>query len=275
VSDVVPIKAPLPAVGGDPIAIVPRDFEQVWRMATVLSQTSMVPKDFRNKPEETAAAIMYGLEIGLSPVTAVQSIAVINGRPSLFGDVLPALMRRHGHRLEETVHGSGSSMKAVVTLVRKDGERITRSFSMEDAKKAGLSTKTGPWQQYPQRMLQLRARSWAVRDGAAEILRGLSVKEELEDIPQPKMRDVTPKVADAAPPSTEIPDLPDDAAPAEDPPIADPEKLIAEMTTDMAAAKAAGADISEVQDQYKDLIARLPEDFQADAYAVLELEPPQ
>lgn len=271
-SDVVPIKAPLPANGGDPIAIVPRDFEQVWRMATVLSQTSMVPREFKGKPEETAAVIMYGMELGFSPVAALQSICLINGRPGLYGDALPALMRKHGHKLDEVVEGSGDELKATVTLIRKDGERITRTFSLLDAKRAGLAGKTGPWSQYPQRMVQMRARSWAVRDGAAEILRGLGVKEELEDVPP--MRDVTPNVKQSLtvePP--EIPDLPADEP--EDPPIADPGAFIAQIAAQMSDAKATSGDVGEVQSIFEPMIARLPEDFRADAYAALEMEPPE
>lgn len=72
----------------------------------------------------------------------------------------------------------------VVWLLRTrpdTGETIARSFSVSDAKKAGLWNKQGPWQQYPKRMLQMRARAWALRDGCADMLRGFQVREEVED----------------------------------------------------------------------------------------------
>ena len=55
---------------------------------------------------------------------------------------------------------------------------------LDDAKRAGLLGKKGPWTEYPQRMLQMRARSWALRDGFADVLKGLSVREEAQDIPE-------------------------------------------------------------------------------------------
>ena len=54
---------------------------------------------------------------------------------------------------------------------------------MEDAKRAGLYGKQGPWQQYPKRMLQMRARAWALRDVFPDVLRGVHVAEEAQDLP--------------------------------------------------------------------------------------------
>ncbi len=68
---------------------------------------------------------------------------------------------------------------------RAPGGRVKRessaSFSMDDAKRAGLAGKKGPWQDYPRRMRQMRARSFALRDAFADALRGLSVREEVMD----------------------------------------------------------------------------------------------
>lgn len=192
---IVPRQDPAPktpiVAGGHAMALIPRTFDEVYRMAAMLAQTAMVPKDYQGKPADCAAALLYGLELGLSPVVALQSVAVVNGRPCLWGDALPALVRKHGHRLEERNEGDGESMVAICRLTRSDGEVIERHFSVADAKTARLWGKPGPWQQYPKRMLQMRARGFAVRDGAADILRGLAVVEEMADIREP--RDVTPR----------------------------------------------------------------------------------
>ena len=138
------------------------------------------------------AAIIRGMEIGLAPMQALSSIAVINGRASLWGDALPALMQRAGHELDSGVEGDGDKMVAWATLKRGDtGQIIRRTFSASDAKAAGLWGKQGPWQQYKSRMLQLRARGLCCRDGAADTLMGLQVAEEMRDTPKP--RDVTPQ----------------------------------------------------------------------------------
>lgn len=181
------------SAGGALAALVPQTLDEAFRISKALAVSGdMVPKHFQGKPEMIMAAVMRGAEIGLMPMQALSNIAVINGRASIWGDALPALLQRAGHHIDVEIVGEGDSAKAVATLTRGDtGRTITREFSVADAKKAGLWGKQGPWQQYPTRMLQMRARAWAVRDGAADALMGLQVAEEASDM-QP-IRDVTPK----------------------------------------------------------------------------------
>lgn len=185
-----PIKANLTA-GGPLAALVPQNLDDAFRLSKALSMSGdMVPKHFQGKPEMIMAAIARGMEIGLAPMQALSNIAVINGRASIWGDALPALLQRAGHHLDCELQGEGDALTAVATLTRGDTGRVTtRTFSVADAKKASLWGKQGPWQAYPTRMLQMRARSFAARDGAADALMGLQVAEEMSDVP---MRDVTP-----------------------------------------------------------------------------------
>lgn len=141
------------------------------------------------------AALLQGASIGLPPMQSLQYIAVVNGRPSIWGDALPALVMAAGHFVDVELTGEGDNMVATATLTRKDGKTVVRSFSMADAKKAGLANKPGPWQQYPGRMLQMRARAFAVRDGAPDALVGLAIAEEVQDYGPDTARDVTPRAA--------------------------------------------------------------------------------
>lgn len=181
------------AAGGPLAALVPQTLEDAFRLSKALAASGdMVPKHFQRQPEMIMAAVLRGAEIGLAPMQALSNIAVINGRASIWGDALPALLQRAGHHIDVAMEGEGDTLKAVATLTRGDtGRTVTREFSVADAKKASLWGKAGPWQTYPQRMLQMRARAWAVRDGAADALMGLQVTEEMQDVPPP--RDVTPK----------------------------------------------------------------------------------
>jgi hypothetical protein len=240
---VVPMRAHLPT-GGKPVGIVPQSFEDVWRMAALMSKTKMVPADFQNKEADCAVAIMYGLELGMTPVVALQSIAVVNGRPSVWGDALITLCHKHGHLLDEQVTGEGEEMVATCTLKRADGRTIKRSFSVSDAKTASLWGKA-VWKNYPKRMLQMRARGYAVRDGAAEILAGTAIVEEQMDVPQVEMRDVTP--ASMARPSsapaksaiTDLPDIPDEP----EQPVADQAAVLRDLEKRLEAAPAKAAEI--------------------------------
>ena len=186
-----PAKAQVQA-GGPLAALAPQSLDDAFRLAKALASSGdMVPKHFQGKPEMAMAAIIKGMEVGLAPMQALASIAVVNGRPTLWGDALPALMQRAGHHVDVEYEGAGDHLTAVATLTRGDTRKtVVRRFSMADAKRAGLLSKQGPWQQYPQRMLAMRARTWAIRDGAADALFGLGIADEGEG--PDRARDVTP-----------------------------------------------------------------------------------
>ncbi|MNX94911.1 hypothetical protein D3C86_1271590 [compost metagenome] len=176
--------------GGSVAALVPQSLDEAFRVAQAIAGSGLAPRGL-DKPEQIMVAIMAGAELGLAPFQALQSFAVVNGRPTLWGDGLMAVARAQGIQARETIEGEGEGMIAHCSVTRPDtGEVVDRSFSVGDAKKAGLWNKAGPWQQYPRRMLQMRARAWALRDGCADMLRGFQVREEVEDF-QP-IRDVTP-----------------------------------------------------------------------------------
>lgn len=166
----------------------PANLSEALQMADMLCKSTLIPKDFQNSPGNVLVALQWGMEIGLGPMQALQSIAVVNGRPSLWGDAVIALCRSHPvcEWVTETVEGTGESMVATCTTQRRgEPEPVSRSFSFADAKRAGLIGKAGPWTQYPTRMMQLRARSWCLRDAYPDLLRGMAVAEEAQDIPTP------------------------------------------------------------------------------------------
>lgn len=165
------------------LALLPRNFEGLYRMAQIMAASGLMPKGIQT-PEAVFVAVQMGLEVGLSPMQAVQNVAVINGRPSMWGDAVLALIRASGllDDFDERIEGTGDAMKAVCVAVRKGQSKpILREFSVSDAKAAGLWSKDGPWKQYPKRMLQMRARSWTLRDGFGDVLKGLRVAEEAMD----------------------------------------------------------------------------------------------
>lgn len=194
--------APTLFAGNRALGIVPQTFDDCYKIAQLLAQSAIVPADYKDKAADCCVAIMQGLEVGLSPIAALNSIAVINGRASLWGDGAMAVVRASG--LVESVDETDDGKEATCVIKRKgEPKPIVRKFSMADAKQAGLDTKKGPWTQYPQRMRQMRARSWALRDGFADVLKGLHIAEEAQDIP---MRDITPR---NEPRALDLPDIPD------------------------------------------------------------------
>lgn len=186
---------PSMAVGGNVGALIPQDIEQAFRIASALAQSGMTPNGFKT-PETCFVAIMAGAELGLPPFQSLQSFAIINGRPTLYGDALMAVIRTNGFRVREWFEGEGDTLTAFCEVTRPDnGDTAEASFSVDDAKTAKLWAKGGPWATNPKRMLQWRARSFACRDGAADVLRGLQIREAVEgDEPlpeEPKAREGT------------------------------------------------------------------------------------
>ena len=181
-------------------SLAPKDNVDAWKMAQALADArGMIPDSFAGRPSEVFAAILRGNELGFGPMQALSAIAVINGRPAIWGDAVPALVQRHGHTLDHVMAGEGDNRKAVATLKRGDtGHEYVREFSVRDAKAAGLWGRKGPWTQYPDRMLAMRARSFAARDGAADAMAGISVAEEVRDIEEIKPRKSRPTLEEAA-----------------------------------------------------------------------------
>ena len=228
------------AAGTPPLAIVPQSFEQAWRFAELITRSGMAPRGFE-KPEACMVAILHGLELGLTPMASLQSIAVVNGRPTIWGDGAIGLVRGSGlcEWIEETVSGEGDAMEAVCKAKRRGDPRPSiGSFSVADARKAGLWAKAGPWQQYPRRMLTMRARAFAIRDGFADVLRGVSIREEQEDVERGRPPDPRPAAAARTPAARRAPPEP----PADD------ASTVQEQAPGATAALAKGEVIVEPED---------------------------
>ncbi|AYG06844.1 hypothetical protein D7M10_06965 [Pseudomonas fluorescens] len=162
-------------------SLAPQNLDEALKFADYLANSDIVPKDFQKKPANILVAVQWGMELGLQPMQAMQSIAVINGRPSLWGDAVIALVR--SSPLCEYVYETDDGETASCRVKRVGEDEQIRTFSMADATQAGLKGKQGPWAQYPKRMRQMRARSFALRDVFPDVLRGMPMAEEVQDIP--------------------------------------------------------------------------------------------
>jgi hypothetical protein len=253
-----PLPAPRPAVA---FGITPQELDTAWRYAQMLAGSDMVPKAYQNKPENVMVAMGYGAEVGLRPMAALQSVAVINGKPGLYGDgflaVIMATPAYVNHKEFYLVGGQERDELAAADLTKDDTTAVTHfwrrgraepfigTFSIANAKKARLLNKEGPWTDYPARMLRWRAREFAGRDGFAPELRGMSMVEALRDaevidaepprtIAAPVRRSlaaVDPPVAPPTPPAAAAPPPPVTAAPTPAPVPAAPATAARGTTT--------------------------------------------
>jgi hypothetical protein len=173
-----------------PAYLTPGSIAAVRELAELIAAGEWAPASYRGGDghymiEKIVLGIMHGAAVGLGPFAAVHAIAVIDGQPTIWGDGALALVERSGliedMREDYTVDGE-DGLTAICTMRRRPWPTpIARRFSMAMAEEAGLTQKEGPWQTYPRRMLMMRARSWALRDGFADVLRGLSIREEVAD----------------------------------------------------------------------------------------------
>lgn len=202
-SSTVPARRPAPA---RTFSLVPESMGQAMEMARMIAASDFAPKDYINKPGNVLVAIQMGLDIGLKPMQALQNIAVINGRPSIWGDAALALVQNSDviEWVKERFEGvNGTDDWTAICEVKRVNwpDPVVRKFSVRDAKKAELWTKKGTWQSYPDRMLQMRARSFALRDSAADCLMGLVLAEEAQDYP------ATPTIEVSTVPGEQAPDI--------------------------------------------------------------------
>ena len=181
-------------------SLVPTTLSEAMQFSDVLSKSIMVPREYQGKPANVLVAVQWGMELGLAPMQALQNIAVINGKPSIYGDALLAMVRADHRCRGVKEYLDGETAVCLITRSHQAGEveEIERKFSVDDAKRAGLWGKQGPWKQYPQRMLQMRARSLAIRDGFPDVIKGLISVEEAEDMAAP-IKDVQPVQAPSGP----------------------------------------------------------------------------
>jgi len=216
----------------------PRSLSELYEVCERIASTDMVPKDMRGKPNNVLVAVQMGLEIGLAPMQALQNIAVINGRPSLWGDAIPAVAQPTGE-LEHWEEWYDEAKQTAYCSIRRRGlEEHVQSFSMADAQTAGLASKDGPWKQYPKRMCQMRARAFAFRDRFADALKGVHVAEEARDYIDMGDADVVGRSQPEAPKRrSEAPqEKPDDQQPV----AADATETPAEPEKPKAGAKKGG-----------------------------------
>lgn len=188
-----------PKAGGHIEAFVPRSIEEIKWTVGLLIDAGLAPDSFKNDPKKITVAVLKGLEVGLPPLMAVSNIAVINGRASIWGDAALALVQSRNviERMEVEEIGTLPEADAEtgrfppdygfsVKIWRKgQSAPYTGKFTVGDAKRAKLWMNAGkaPWMQHPKRMLKIRATAFPLRDGFADCLAGLSIREEVEDLP--------------------------------------------------------------------------------------------
>ena len=202
------VKSEVPIVNG---LITPRDFDGMWRIANMYAKSGMVPKQYVDNPAAIIVAGQFGAELGLSLMPSLQGVAVINGNPTLWGDVMIGIVRNSGTLEVFVEFYQGKALNddyTAICIAKRSGVGFgeyspdddldtmrrkgffVNEYSVDDAKRAGLwggkgkeqwQKEQSPWFTNPKRMLKMRARSFTLRDGWPDILKGMHSVEEMMD----------------------------------------------------------------------------------------------
>ena len=177
--------AEIPLAPGKAVAL--QNIGNAFALAELVVKAGFAPKG--SSVESAVVAMIHGAKLGLDPLAAVQGIAVVNGRPTLWGDQLAAAVKGSsvfgGERVEYVGSGEDAGVQFSVWRKGEEDNPTVETFTVRDAKRAGLWGKAGPWTQYPRQMLFNRARAFAYRHAFPDALMGMRFREEEEDAAAP------------------------------------------------------------------------------------------
>lgn len=156
----------------------------VAQLANEIKSTDLVPKWLRGNVPAICGVVLFGYELGLPPMTALRTVYMVDGMPSLKAEAMRALVLARGH---EIVYDESTASEATVRG-RRRGQDTWHSvtWTRDDARRAGLGSANGsPWQKYPRAMLKARATAELCRDLFPDVVGGFSAVEESDDLAVP------------------------------------------------------------------------------------------
>lgn len=162
----------------------PQTFDELWRYADTYFLSGLVPRSMTST-EQVFVCMSLAKTLGIPVALAPSAIMVVDGKPTVWGDYALALVRSSGLLVDGSFREWEETAADGTAIWFSEGKRgketICRSFSMADAKRAGLWDKD-IWRKYPGRMLQMRARGFMLRDLFPDVLKGVYLAEELQDM---------------------------------------------------------------------------------------------
>ena len=138
--------------------------------AKIVSQSSLIPAEYRGKPADIIWAMDIGDALGVPYTQVMQSMVVARGKMTMSADLMGAIVRRAGHKLR--IHEDGNSVTASIVRADDPDYEFTVTWDEKKAREAGLWGNRGPWTQYPRQMLRARAITEVCRQGASDALAG-------------------------------------------------------------------------------------------------------
>ena len=160
-------------------AIRPSNMQEAMHFVQGLAKSS-IASQFKGDIYAILGAIERGESFGYSVFQSLQNIMYLNGKWTVYGDAMLAICRASRVCQDVVETFDEKSMTATCVALRHGCQPVSRTYSMADAQAARLTGKDN-WKHYPKRMLQMRARAFALRDAFADLLAGVAMHEEVQD----------------------------------------------------------------------------------------------
>jgi hypothetical protein len=170
--------------------LVPQTLAEATRIAKGLLDSGCIPAQFKTVPQVLMGQ-QFLRQLGLPDIACLPKLAIIRGSYSLWGEGPKAVCQPQIEDFEEfwfdkdynVISFANKNLTAEVfgalCRVKRTGipTWVERTFTVDDAKLAGLWSKAGPWKEHPRRMLQMRTRGWVLKDAFPDKLMGLAIAE--------------------------------------------------------------------------------------------------
>jgi len=169
--------------------------DKAYKFACIMAKSDIVPSHYRGRPENAFIAVQTAYRMNLDPMMIMQNTFVVSGKLGMNSSFAISLANSSGlfeGGIRYRIEGSDNSLKVTAyTNLKKTGEEISYTIGMKEAT-AENWTKNPKYRTLPELMLRYRAATLLIRTHAPEVLNGMHMVEEIEDV-QASVRDVTPK----------------------------------------------------------------------------------
>lgn len=170
-------------------------FEQFYRVANLFAKSTIVPEHFRNNPSNCFIALQMAVRLKMEPMLVMQKSYNIAGKPAIESQIAISALNNSGlikGRIRFDIDGEGENISCTAKAIDKaSGEELTYTLKLKDAKKIGKASSNPNWSAIPELMLRYRAASFLIRTNFPEVLMGVYTKDELDDIKDGGMINVT------------------------------------------------------------------------------------
>ena len=162
--------------------------EQAWRCAGFLGQSALVPETYQRHPENCLIALDLANRSGMSPLTVMQNLYIVKGKPAWAGQFAIALVnasRRFSRPLRPVFFGEESTANwgCYMETYDLEGNKVVGAkITMQMAKDEGWIDKSGSkWKTMPEQMLMYRAGAFFARVHCPDVLYGVQMADEVKD----------------------------------------------------------------------------------------------